>query len=163
MVIFTLRKFRRRFRNAGQATAVGQASRLSSSCFGSHVFQSRAWNKTGEKPVSLHGQIYSRRATALFFTSPVTSLSVARPHPNPLPRGEGTAIYVAEILICTVCNRRHRFIWSRNHTATKRHASPKRAERFPLSPGERAGERASVKTKFATQPRREQMLLKLTP
>ena len=49
----------------------------------------------------------------------------ARPHPNPLPRGEGTVCYC-------LSGRSSRIAFDRD------------GERFSLSPGERAGVRASV-------------------
>src|ERR1035437_5643858 len=72
----------------------------------------------------------------------------ARPHPGPLPRGEGEATRVAGKSDRHGCNRRLSVIRSKTHTRTRDvHFANKRRTILPLQ-GERAGVRASVTTNF---------------
>ena len=70
----------------------------------------------------------------------------ARPHPGPLPRGEGEVICVVHILVRCGCRHRLSVIHSIAHTKTcDVRVTNNRRIILPL-PGERAGVRAEVTT-----------------
>ena len=72
----------------------------------------------------------------------------ARPHPNPLPRGEGTTIRAAGKFVRLACNRRCFLFATRTALSPDASDLQRRGERFPLSLEERAGVRTVVELTF---------------
>lgn len=68
----------------------------------------------------------------------------ARPHPNPLPRGEGVAVYISRDLVRPRCNRQPLIDRENPHENPKVVQGVKQRRMIPPLLGERVGVRASV-------------------
>ena len=75
----------------------------------------------------------------------------ARPHPSPLPRGEGEATRLARSLKRPNCSRRLGVVRTRKLTTTRVGRSANDRQRIPPLLGERAGVRAVVSTNFSSR------------